>query len=122
MQTRAAYIFFLLAAVVAHVSAGGGACYAPPTFYGSTCTSDTAVFPPAGATSSYKIYYSVTVTGNGGTLVCCNGKGFNPSETWTSIGCGYDNFSGSTVWGNNLAQPAIKCKGVPFGATVSWKH
>jgi hypothetical protein len=65
--------------------------------------------------------YSVTVGGNGGTLVCCQGYSAKDS-LFHGIGCGHGSFSSTLNWGNNIANPKIKCKGTPFGAGVSWSH
>ena len=109
----------LLAAFLGHVHAyGGGSCYAPPFVFGPVCNSWGAVV----GSPNWKVTYSVTVNGNAGTLVCCEGLGYNPGEQWTSIGCGYEDFSGTVPWGNVAAMPSIKCKGAPFGATLSWSH
>ena len=115
----------ILVLIVDHVKGAGGSCWAAPMVYGPTCQSNTAVFPWAGTTSSFRINYSVRVTGNGGTLVCCLARGYNQrtnKEQWTSIGCGHSSLGGSVVWGNSLSLPAIKCQGTPFGAMVSWSH
>lgn len=104
---------------------GGGSCWAAPFVFGPACKSDTAVFPASGATSKFTIGYSVTVNGNIPTQLCCNAKGFNPKtnkEQWTSIGCGYNTFKGTVIWGNNAALPGIKCKGTPTGAFFKWSH
>jgi hypothetical protein len=99
---------------------GGAAWAAPGGFFGPVSNSNTAVFGSAG----YTMRYSVTTTGNAGTLICCDAKAFvnDRTETWRSIGCGHETFSGTLPWGNVVATPAIKCKGNPFGASVSWSH
>ena len=95
-----------------------GSCYAPPFIFGAVCQGNTGIFGYPGS----KQYYSVSVNGNAGTLVCCHGRGYNARqrEEWYSIGCGHENFGLSVPWGNVLSMPAIKCKGAPFGATLSF--
>lgn len=88
-------------------------CWAAPFLFGPVCKG-VAVFGHKG----YKRSYSVKVMGNAGTLVCCAAKGFNPKETWYSIGCNHSSIRASVPWGNVAAQEAIKCRGLPFGANV----
>ncbi|KAJ8289331.1 hypothetical protein GJAV_G00000060 [Gymnothorax javanicus] len=108
-------------------NAAGGSCYAPLFNYGSECRSDTSVFGRTG----HKIYYSVSVTGNAGTLVCCEAKGCNTGSASScapgfmklyGIGCGHESIRGTLLWGNNVATPSIRCYGNPFGAFVSFSH
>ena len=69
----------------------------------------------------HRVKYSVNVSGNGGTLVCC--KGYSAADVaFHGIGCGHDTFSRTLNWGNYKANPKIKCKGFPIGAHVSWSH
>ncbi|CAB4029822.1 Hypothetical predicted protein, partial [Paramuricea clavata] len=39
-----------------------------------------------------------------------------------NIGCSSSSLSATLPWGNNLATPAIKCYGNPFGTSLSWSH
>ena len=69
--------------------------------------------------------YSAEQNNNVGTLLCCQGKGYNSNgrETWYGIGCSNSGAVKRCVsWGNNLARPAIKYKGVPFGTFYKWSH
>nr|ABY87370.1 unknown protein 7 [Haliotis diversicolor] len=70
--------------VVPQVHGRGGSCWAPPIVYGATCTSDSSIFGSPG----YKAHYTVSVNGNAGTLVCCDGLFCdNTGCSMMSIGC-----------------------------------
>ncbi|VDI71037.1 Hypothetical predicted protein [Mytilus galloprovincialis] len=115
------YLLIVLIVVVSQVfetyGSGGGSCYAAPNFWGPECSSSTSIF----GTHGLRIRYSMTINGNAGTLVCCEGYSAGDGR-FHSMGCGHDSFSWTLEWGNNIATPKIKCKGTPFGATVSWSH
>jgi hypothetical protein len=67
----------------------------------------------------FKWLYEITITGNSGTLVCC--EGYSPVDRSShTIGCGSDSFELKLDWGNIVAYSMIKCRGYPFGAFVSW--
>lgn len=90
-------------------------CWAAPFTFGRICNGAYIL-----GHNGYKRYYSVTIFGNAGTLVCCQAKGFdaNRREKWYSIGCDYSSLGWSVNWGNIAAHEAVKCKGTPFGASV----
>lgn len=98
-----------------------GGCYAPPLVYGKACYSSDAIF----GSSDTRVKYSISV--NGDTMICCEvlacGTGRSCSKFgWHYLGCTTGSTSQSFPWGSNVGAPAIKCKGSPFGATVSWSH
>ncbi|OPL21371.1 hypothetical protein AM593_06304, partial [Mytilus galloprovincialis] len=115
------YLLFVVIVVASQMvvtyGKGGGGCYAPPFVWGSECRSSTSIIGNNGV----QIRYCVIVNGNAGTQVCC--QGYSPvGNTFQSIGCGSGSFCRTLGWGNNIATPKIKCKGSPFGASVSWSH
>ena len=66
--------------------------------------------------------YSAEQVNNVGTLLCCDGKGFNAAGTqqWYTIGCSNNGAVKKCVsWGNVLASPAIRCKGTPTGTAYN---
>ncbi|KAG4071430.1 hypothetical protein HA402_011584 [Bradysia odoriphaga] len=58
--------------------------WAAPVLFGPVCKG-AAIIGHIG----YNRYYSMTVLGNEGTLVCCEARGYdgNHKEKWYSIGC-----------------------------------
>lgn len=105
---------------IGHAEAAGGACWAAPVAWGPKCKSDTGVFGRPG----HKVTYNVSPSNNASPLICCQARGYDSKkkEIWKSIGCGHDRIRGTLPWGNVLSNPAIRCKGTPFGSFVSWSH
>ena len=98
-------------------------CWAPPAVYGPDCDAGPAIF----GRPRHKVRYSISVGGNAGTMVCCQGKGCGNQSAqscgawaWQALGCSNSGtVSGTVLWGNNLATPTVRCYGMPFGATYS---
>eukprot|EP01083_Nonionella_stella_P191890 709854_1 len=93
------------------LNAGGGSGWAAPAgLYGPISRSNTGVFGSPGLS----MCYNIQPNNNASPLVCCEVKGYDSygSEQWSSTGCGYSSITGCVNWGNNLATPAVKCKGI----------
>ncbi|XP_048252872.1 uncharacterized protein LOC125381004 [Haliotis rufescens] len=119
MTKLLAVVAMAMLLVLPYAHGNGGSCWAPPFVFGSTCSSDTSIFGSPG----HRVRYSVSVTGNGGTLVCCEARTCDTRGCrLRSIGCGSSTFASTVPWGNNLATPAVKCKGTPFGAFIRFSH
>ena len=124
-QLLIVFLVFGVTLLPNHVDAARNSCYAPPSFYGSTCRSSTSIFGSPG----YRIRYSIEQVNNVGTLICCQVLACGPAYTSScsgfrmyDIGCSTGSISATMPWGNNLATPAIKCKGSPFGTAIQWSH
>merc|ERR1712212_1172502 len=92
-----------------------GGCYAPPFVYGGVCASSQAIF----GSSNTRVKYSISV--NGDTMICCKVRACGTGRSCSKfgmhyLGCTTGSTSQSFPWGNNVATPAIQCKGNPFGA------
>merc|ERR1711962_820610 len=115
------FITFVLLGVCLCYS-GVDAGWAGANFYGPVDKSRTAVFGHQG----YRLCYSAEQINTVGTLLCCEGLGFynnGRSRRWYSLGCANSGAVKACVsWGNVVATPEIKCKGVPFGTMYSWSH
>ncbi len=116
-------VFLVVFLCIAAASAGNYACYAPPLVYGGVCRGSTAIF----GSSGHSVRYSISQVNNVGTLICCQVQGCGPANSractsWGlySVGCSTTSISVTVPWGNNLAQPAIKCYGSPFGTSIQW--
>lgn len=108
------------------VDAVRNSCWAPPDFYGGTCRSSTSVFGRPG----HRITYSLKQVNNVKTEICCQAFACGPTYflrcssgfRMFDIGCSTGSISATMPWGNNVATPAIKCKGIPFGTAIEWSH
>ena len=122
-QLLIAFLVFGVTLLPNHVDAARNSCYAPPFVYGSTCYSSTSIIGSPG----YKIRYSIEQVNNVGTLICCQALACGPAYTSScsgfrmyDIGCSTGSISATMPWGNNLATPAIKCKGNPSPTSIQW--
>ncbi|CAG8537755.1 8340_t:CDS:2, partial [Racocetra persica] len=63
-----------------------GVCYAAPLVYGPTCNANIAILS---GDPDYKQCYSVEPINNIGTLVCCDGKGYDAQNNmnWYGLSC-----------------------------------
>lgn len=125
MQQLTILAFLLLGVTLLpdQVDAARNGCYAPPFVYGYTCRSSTSIFGSPG----YRITYSIRQVNNAGTLICCQALACGPAYGSScsgfgmyNLGCSSGSISATMPWGNNLATPAIKCKGTPFGTAIEW--
>ena len=96
-------------------------CYAPPMVMGPGCNVGPTLW---GSHARTRIRYSVSQVNNVGTMLCCEalacGRLYSSrcgSFGWKNLGCSTSSISGTLPWGNNVAQPRVRCKGVPFGTT-----
>lgn len=102
------------------LTAAADLCYAPPEFYGTTCTSQEGL---VGSRGSKIIFDISSVSGN--TAVDCEavGNGYPGKQAqwgWYDIGVFGDSSYGELCWGANAGKPEIRCKGDPLGGGVDW--